>query len=163
MALRRAILEYGLPTGAGFRLQILMENGADFRSLPIEMALAHLQIDRHFCHVQNAQGKTVERFFKTFDDHFARFEASYTGEKPENRPPTTAFYEKNPGTFDRSAQRSSQVCPVVGGISPNPHLHRKQKPLRAFAHPPLAQRAVGGALECFFVAQLFAQSGARTD
>ena len=95
LALRRAILEYGLPSKAGMNLQLLMDNVANFRSLPIEIALARLEIDRHFYHVQNTRGKPVERFFKTFDDRFAHFEAGYTGEKAENRPLTNAFYEKN--------------------------------------------------------------------
>ena len=133
MALRRTILEYGLPSKAGMNLQLLIENGADFRSFPIEMALAHLEIDRHFCHMQNAQSKPVGRFFRTFDDRFARFEAGYTVEKPENRPPTTAFYEKNPQHLIDLAQAHAKFAQWLEEFHQTPIRTKSKNPLQ-FLH-----------------------------
>lgn len=143
LALRRAILEYGLPAKSGINLQLLMDNGADFRSLPIEMALARLSIDRHFCQVRNAEGKPVERFFKTFDDRFARFESGYTGEKPENRPPTTAFYEKNPEHLIDLPEAQSRLAKWLEEFHNTPNTTEHQSPLALLTMHRLPTSPVG--------------------
>ena len=144
LALRQAILEYGLPSKSDINLQLLMDNGADFRSLPIEMALARLNIERHFCHVQNAQGKPVERFFKTFDDRFARFESGYTGEKPENRPPTTAFYEKNPEHLMDLPTTQAKFAQWLEEFHHTPSRAEPQSPLELLNTFSLPTKPVGG-------------------
>lgn len=48
----------------------------------------HLKIVTHFCIPENPQAKHIERVFRTLREYFDKYQESYTGNRPCNRPET---------------------------------------------------------------------------
>ena len=54
----------------------------------------HLGITTHFCIPENPQAKQIERAFRTLREYFDKYQATYTGNNPVNRPETAEAARK---------------------------------------------------------------------
>jgi len=83
--LRKGIEECGVPK------ELYFDNGKDYRSKAfnpdISLSLASkLGIKMIYAKPYHGQAKTVERFFKTFEERFCKLFPTYTGKDAKNRP-----------------------------------------------------------------------------
>lgn len=75
----------------GIPREIYFDNGKDYRSKAFSkdfpLSLIHqLGIGSIYATAYHGQAKTVERFFKTFEDRFGKMFPTYTGKDAKNRP-----------------------------------------------------------------------------
>ena len=101
-AVRNAILQLGMTpkaiyfdNGKAFRAMIFHREAED-HDLELEFAgvFPRLGIEAVFAKPYNARSKVIERFFKTLQDQFEHFQATFRGRNIDDKPATLARNEK---------------------------------------------------------------------
>lgn len=84
-AMKKGMELYGIPN------EVYFDNGKDYRSKVFRqdfpLSLVHqLGINSIYATPYHGQAKTVERFFRTFEERFGKMFPTYTGKDAKNRP-----------------------------------------------------------------------------